>query len=105
MNQAEQQVELVKLESARLVAEAARNKGLETEKRFADRIRQAGSQMQTMEEHFQLRVANMHEQVKKDYALELRTAKMNMIDRTEQQQKHIDDQERGLQAMKDQVKC
>ena len=79
VNRAEQQVEIVKLESARLVAEAASNKELETEKRFADRIRQTELQMQTMEENFQLRVNHMHEQMKDDYALELRTTNMNMV--------------------------
>ena len=46
VNQAEQQVELVKLESARLVAEASKNKELEVEQRFAERIRQTEMQMQ-----------------------------------------------------------
>ena len=103
VNQAEQQVELMKRESERFGAEAAREKELETEQTFAERIRQTELQMQQLEESFQTRVNSMHEQVKEDYALELRTAKMNMVERTEQQQKHIESQERELQAMKDQV--
>ena len=75
VTQAEQQVQLVKLESARLVAQAAKNKELEIEQRFAERIRQTELQMQQFEDNFRVRVNNMHEQVKEDYASELRIAK------------------------------
>lgn len=83
VRQAEQQVELVKQEAARLIEEGVRLKETETGKKFADRIRQTELQMQTMEDHFQVRI--------------------NM-ERTEQQQKHIDGQEKELQFMKDQAK-
>ena len=69
MNQAEQQVELVKQEAARLIAGGVRLKEIETENKFADTVRQTELQMQTMEENLQLRVNNMHEQMKEDYVL------------------------------------
>ena len=57
VNQAEGQVELVELESDRLVSEAAQQNKLETERKFAERIRQIELQMQQMEE--QIRIASM----------------------------------------------
>ena len=71
MNQAEQQVQLVRAEATRLAGEAARAKELETENKFAEKSRGTELRVQTMEEYFQLRVNSVHEQINTDYALEL----------------------------------
>ena len=54
-----------------------------------------------MEENVQSRVNEVRGNVKEDYALELRTTKLNMEERTEQQKQYIDAQEKKLQAMKE----
>ena len=60
--------------------------------------------MQQMEESFQTSVNSVRGQVKEDYALELRTAKMNMEERVEQQKQYIEEQEKQLQEMKGKLK-
>ena len=93
MNQATAQVEKVKQGVARLIEEGVKAKELEAEQIFAERMRQHQIQMQTMAEQVQIQINNIHEKMKSDYALELSTTKLNMAERTEQQQKHMEDQE------------
>ena len=95
-DQAKRQVELVKLESDRLVSEAARLKEEETERKFAERIKQTELQIQQVGEHFQSRVNEVRGNVKEDYALELRITNLNMEERTEQQKQYIDEQEKSF---------
>ena len=84
---------------SRLVSEAARLKEEETEKTFAEIIKQTELQIQQMEVTIQSRVNEVRENDKEDYALELRTTKLNMEERSVQQRQYIDEQEKKLQIM------
>ena len=56
-----------------------------------------------MQDDFQLRINSMHEQIKEDYAIEMKNQKQIMAEKTEKQQELIEKQAEDLLTMKQRI--